>query len=166
MSGLAKPRLLLSLVCLGLALATLWRAMPPLETAGPASQAVGEQARDRWALAGAETFLPNLDQFTETLERPLFIATRTPAIADGDGEDRATGGDDNRLILGRYRFVGSVSTGSGPLLLLRDGDNGPLLRIRAGAKLGDADVRRIDPDGLTIHRQGREQTIPLRPTDR
>lgn len=152
MTGQARRRLALALLCLALALFALWRVFP---AAAPASGPATQDATA--ALDVPDTFLPGLDAFGETVERPLFVATRTPRR-----EGASPPGSDGALLLGRYRFVGAVSDGETRLLLLRDGPDGALLRVRPGDRLGELEVRRIETDSLTVARDGRERTVPLR----
>lgn len=139
--------LLFALVLQALVAATvLLRPAPAVQT-GPGDAAAA--LPDLPAMAA-------LDSFAETVNRPLFLATRR------DLPDAAAApGRDENLILGRYAFVGAVAAPGRSLVLLAPADGGPTLRLREGEVLDGFKVQEIGVDFLRLERDGSETLVPL-----
>lgn len=136
------------LVAAGLAAASLVRPSQP--EAGAARLAADPQ------LELANLALPPLDSFPQTIERPLFSTTRSPARA------AAPSAGQEGLILGRYRLVGTVVTASQSFILLRPAAGGELLRREEGEALDAWRIEKISAEALTLSDGARTETVPLR----
>lgn len=140
----------LMLLCATFVALAAWPWLP-LDAAGPAPAirppgAVG-------VVAEAELAMPPLDSFRATVERPLFVATRSPARpVEAAGPD---------LILGRYRLTGVMIASERTTVLLRPATGGKVIRLEQGQELDGWKVVTITPDHIVLTTAGREQRIPL-----
>jgi hypothetical protein len=141
---------LLGLLCVAFGALAIWpwlpggieapaRQPPPAAIAGP--------------IAEAELALPPLESLRATVERPLFVATRSPARAAVE-----TGTD---LVLGRYRLTGVMIARERTTVLLRPIGGGKVIRLVQGQELDGWKVVSITADHIVLAGGGREQRIPL-----
>jgi general secretion pathway protein N len=137
----------------------------PAGEPGPAAPA--SPAARAPALADLE--LPPIESFAETLNRPLFTATRRPPspleTIQGQAAPAKTAAKGEKVILGKYVLRGVVVTPAEKLLLLRQTATGQTLRLREGDALEDWRVASITPEVLVLSRGGAEQKVPLRGGD-
>ena len=141
---------LLILLCAVFAALAVWPWLP-LPSAGPAR--VPRPAPAPGLVAEAELAMPPLESFRATVERPLFVATRSPA--------RPTVDTGSELILGRYRLTGVVITRDRTTVLLRPATGGRVIRLEQGQELDGWKVTTISPDHIVLAAGGREQRTPL-----
>jgi hypothetical protein len=141
---------LLFLFCAAFASLAVWPWLP-LPSEGPAR--APRPAPAPGLVAEAELAMPPLESFRATVERPLFVATRSPARAIVE-----TGGD---LILGRYRLTGVVIARDRTTVLVRPATGGKVIRLEQGQELDGWKVTTISPDHIVLAAGGREQRIPL-----
>jgi hypothetical protein len=116
------------------------------------------------ALADLE--LSPIESFAETLNRPLFTATRRPPspleTIQGQGAPAKTAAKGEKVILGKYVLRGVVVTPQEKLLLLRQTATGQTMRFREGDAIEDWRIASITQDLLVLARGGAEQKVPLR----
>ena len=155
---------LLAAVLLG---ATVW----PFVAGGPIGFA-GLDARRSQPLtppSPADLALPPVESFSETLNRPLFTATRRP-LSPGEmlqGQEMksaaaAPAGKGEKVILGRYVLRGVVVTPEQKILMLSRQDTGVALRLKEGDALDDWRIAAIAQDHIVLSKGGQQERIPLR----
>ncbi len=151
---------LLVVVCAVLAAAVAITASLPLDLAqrllpgaGPASDA----ARVAPPLA-----LPALAALTETTTRPIFTASRR-AEPQGTPVRLAPGAARSDLILGRYRLVGVIASGSRTTLKLQPVGGGKIREIGPGDTLDDWTVEAVTAQHLTLRSGANRERISLTP---
>jgi len=134
----------------------------PLGDPGPA--APGSPAARTPMLADLE--LSPIESFAETLNRPLFTATRRPPspleTIQGQAAPARTAAKGERVILGKYVLRGVVVTPQEKLLLLKQMATGQAMRLREGDALEDWRIASITQDQLVLSRGAAEQKVPLR----
>jgi general secretion pathway protein N len=128
---------------------------------------VQRQARPAAPPTLADLDLSPIESFAETLNRPLFTATRrppsplerlqgpraapTPAAAKGE-----------RVILGKYVLRGVIVTPEQKLLLLKQLATGKSMRLKEGDALDDWRIASITADLLVLDKDGAQQKVPLK----
>ena len=136
----------------------------PAEAPAPAAPAPAARTP---SLADLE--LSAIESFAETLNRPLFTATRRPPspieAVQGQTTTAKTAAKGEKVILGKYVLRGVVVTPSEKLLLLKQMATGQALRLREGDALEDWRIASITADRLVLSRGGAEQKVSLRGSD-
>lgn len=125
----------------------------PLPSAGPA----GDAARAAPPLA-----LPALAALAETTARPIFNASRR-AEPQGTPVRLTPGAARSDLILGRYRLVGVIASGSRTTLKLQPVGGGKIREIGPGDTLDDWTVEAVTPEHLTLRSGANRERISLTP---
>lgn len=141
---------LLVLLCASFAALAAWPWLPFAPAEPPRAN---RPAPPPGVVAEAELAMPPLESFRATVERPLFVATRSPP--------RATVESGPELILGRYRLTGVVIARDRTTVLLRPATGGKVIRLEQGQELDGWKVVTITPDHIVLSTSGREQRIPL-----
>jgi len=161
----------LGLVAMLLLIATIWPFVAGVPDAEPKGAPAAGQAARLLVPSPADFSLPPLETFSETLNRPLFTATRRPpsplASLQGDAgppaptPPAATGPKGEKLVLGIYLLRGIVVTSDSKLVLLKHATTGKSLRLTEGQKLDDWTVATIAPDHLVLSRGDQKQSVTL-----
>lgn len=152
---------LLAALFLGL---TVWpfTADLPLGDLLPAQR----QARPAPPPALADLDLSPIESFTETLNRPLFVATRRPPSPleqlQGPRTPASTAAKGERVILGKYLLRGVIVTPDQKLLLLKQMTTGQSIRLKVGDALDDWRIASITADLLVLDKGGTQQKVPLK----
>ena len=152
---------LLAALFLGL---TVWPFMGdlPLGELLPAQR----QARPVSPPTLADLDLSPVESFTETLNRPLFVATRRPPSPleqlHGPRPAAPAAAKGERVILGKYVLRGVVVTPDQKLLLLKQMTTGQALRLKVGDALDDWRIASITADLLVLDKGGTQQKVPLK----
>lgn len=118
----------------------------------------------------ADLSLPPIETFSETLNRPLFTATRRPpsplAVLQGQGEAppaaRPTGPKGEKLVLGRYLLRGIVVTAEQKIVLLTQAGTNKSLRLKEGDKLDDWKIATVAPDHVVLTQGDKQEKVTLR----
>jgi general secretion pathway protein N len=114
----------------------------------------------------ADLELSPLDSFAETLNRPLFTATRRPPSPlerlQGQASAPTAAAKGDRVILGKYALRGVIVTPEQKLLLLRQLATGQSLRLKVGDALDDWRIAAIAPDHLILSRGDKQEKVSLK----
>ena len=145
--------------------ATVW----PFVLGGSADLA-GMAARQAAPVAPpspADLALPPVESFAETLNRPLFTATRRPPspgeLLQGEGAKlMPPAGKGEKVILGKYLLRGVVVTPEQKLLLLKRQDTGAAMRLKEGDALDDWRIAAIAQDHLILSKGSQQERVNLR----
>ena len=162
-TALPTPRTrLLVAICIALALAAGVASFWPLAGARQPVpvQPLPSVAADLAALSGAKAALPSLETLTETRDRPVFIATRRAAQ---NGAKMGTDGNQEGLILGRYRLMGVVITPNRRSVVVKPARGGKTTELRVGSTIDGWVVDEIAPEFMKLKSGGLVETISLVP---
>ncbi|MGQ0676966.1 MAG: hypothetical protein ACT4N4_12890 [Rhodospirillales bacterium] len=141
-------------------------AEPPPGSSAPAPRQAGPAAPPSLA----DLDLPPVESFAETLNRPLFTATRRPPspldVLQGQRAaptPAATKGE--KVILGKYVLRGVVVTPERKLLLLKQLSTGKSLRLGEGDALEDWRIASITAEHLVLARGDKQERVSLKDRD-
>jgi len=157
----------LAALLLGLAVWPFLVAVP----LGDGTSAARRQSDPFLAPSAADLALPPLESFSETLNRPLFTATRRPPspLAALQGQQppapqapERTGPKGEKLVIGTYLLNGIVVTPEQKLVLLKHAVSGKSLRVAEGETLDDWKVETIAPEYVILRRGDREERTSIR----
>jgi len=111
---------------------------------------------------GAEQFtIGGIEQYRETVERPLFSSTRRPppppkpappapvVVEEPEPEDERN-----------YTLMGVMLTPEATMALLKD-DMGNISRLRIGEKIDDWKLEQVNPDNVVLRQGARVRDLPL-----
>lgn len=102
-----------------------------------------------------------LEQYQETIERPLFASTRRPPpppqpdapapveITEPEPEDERD-----------FFLLGVMLTPDATMALLKD-DRGNISRLRIGEKIGDWQLEQVNPENVVLRHGARVKELPL-----
>lgn len=151
--------------------ATVWPFVAPASP-GDGEASARRPARPFLVPSAADLALPPLETFSETLNRPLFTATRRPpsplAALHGQAAPAApapperTGPKGERLLLGTYLLNGIVVAGDRKIVMLKHAGSGKTLRVGEGDTLDDWTVSSVSADQVTLRRGDREEKMSIR----
>lgn len=154
-----------------LLVATIWPFVVPASP-GDGDAAGRRPARPFLVPSVADLALPPLETFSETLNRPLFTATRRPpspltslhgqAAAPGPATPERTGPKGERLLLGTYLLNGIVVAADRKIVMLKHVGSGKTLRVGEGETLDDWTVASVTADQVTLRRGDREEKMSIR----
>lgn len=104
---------------------------------------------------------PSLASLEETRKRPIFIATRRPAVMNPSAFSDSEG-----LILGRYRLMGVVITPSRRTVVVKPARGGKTTELRVGSTFEGWTVDEIAPKFMKLKSGAAEEIISLVPGQR
>ena len=151
--------------------ATVWPFLVAVPLGDGEAGAARRQTRPFLAPSAADLALPPVESFSETLNRPLFAATRRPPspLAVLQGQQGApppslekTGPKGEKLVLGTYLLSGIVVTSDQKIVLLKHVGTGKSLRLAEGEALDDWKIATVAPDYVILRRGDREERVSLR----
>jgi len=103
-----------------------------------------------------------LASFRAFVERPLFLASRRPAPAEGGAPaSRTTDLSAKGVIFGPYKFTGIVMTPKVRIAFVTEMKTGRSIALAEGEKLGDWRCAEITPDSVALEKEGRREVIEL-----
>lgn len=122
-------------------------------------QAVGESDK-KWQapLSGQDFKLPELEQFADVIERPLFLKSRRSAPPTVGPEGLASAADSR---LGQYALAGVVITPAKRFVLLRATRDNKFHRVADGQDFEGWTVQAIQGEEVVFGREGAEERLPL-----
>lgn len=149
--------------------ATLWPFVAGIGADDNGAGAQRRAARPFLVPSAADLALPPLESFSETLNRPLFTATRRPpsplAVLQGQQAPppapEKTGPRGEKLVIGTYLLNGIVIDGARKLMLLKHVTSGKTLRVAEGETLDDWLVQSVTQDQVVLKRGDREDRVAL-----
>ena len=102
--------------------------------------------------------LPPIDQFSETVSRPLFLESRRPADGDAEQDETLVRAAPSvvRKDANAYRLTGVVISRGEAVALLQGGGDEPVTRLRVGESLDNWSVEHIYSDRVLLV-DGREK---------
>ncbi len=100
-----------------------------------------------------------LQDYPQTLSRPLFVASRRPASGAGAPPVAAQPGQ--RLLLDRYPVLGVVVAGERRIILIRTGRSDKVERLQQGDVLDGWSISQIAPGQITLEKAGAEEIFLL-----
>lgn len=100
-----------------------------------------------------------LQDYPQTLSRPLFVASRRPASVAGGLPAAAQPGQ--RLLLDRYPVLGVVVAGERRIILIRKGQSDKVERLQQGDVLDGFSISEIAPGKITLEKAGAEEIFLL-----
>jgi hypothetical protein len=149
--------------------ATAWPFLAPLPAGGGDAGVARGRQQPFLAPSAADLALPPLEAFSETLNRPLFVATRRPpsplAALQGQqppSQPERTGPKGEKLVLGTYLLSGIVVSAEQKIVLLKHAATGKSLRVSEGDMLDDWKVATVAPDHVILRRGDREERVSIR----
>lgn len=101
-----------------------------------------------------------LQDYPQTLSRPLFVASRRPASRAGAPLAAAQPGQ--RLLLDRYPVLGVVVAGERRIILIRTGQSDKVERLQQGDVLDGWSISEIAPGQIVLEKAGAEEIFLLR----
>lgn len=143
---------------------TVW---PFLAPPGPGDvQPAQRTARPGLTPTLADLDLSPIESFTETLNRPLFTATRRPPSPldqlQGPRAPAPVAAKGERVILGKYVLRGVIVTPEQKLLLLKQIATGQTMRLKVGDALDDGRIAAIAADHVLLDRGGKQEKLSLK----
>ncbi len=99
-----------------------------------------------------------IEDFGETVERPLFSSTRSPP-ADAPVEVAAPEPENTDLD---FILQGVVITTDQRVALIRPQSGGDVIRLQEGGKIRGWDIVAILPDQVTLRRNGNETALKIK----
>jgi hypothetical protein len=150
--------------------ATVWPFLVAVPLGDGEAGAARRQTQPFLAPSAADLALPPLETFSETLNRPLFAATRRPPspLAVLQGQQGATpttektGPKGEKLVLGTYLLSGIVVTSDQKIVLLKHVTSGKSLRVAEGEMLDDWKIATVAPEYVILRRGDREERVSIR----
>ncbi|MCC7046319.1 MAG: hypothetical protein IT562_06365 [Alphaproteobacteria bacterium] len=151
--------------------ASLWPFLASIPLDEGAAGAARRPKQPFLAPSAADLALPPLESFSETLNRPLFTATRRPPspLAVLQGQQAAappapekTGPKGEKLVLGTYLLSGIVVSADQKIVLLKHATSGKSLRLSEGETLDDWQLATVAPDYVILRRGDREERVSIR----
>jgi general secretion pathway protein N len=123
----------------------------PAEPANPDPQAT--------AAIGTIMAFPPLQHYDEVTARPLFSDTRRPESADEKPEEPAAAVDEGIDYL---TLIGVVISSDKNLAIIQDKRLNKIVRVEQGNAIQDWELADVAGDRVTLKRDGREASLPLR----
>ncbi len=153
---------LMAALLLGL---TVWPFVAPTGTGG--AQPAERQVRPALPPTLADLELSPIESFAETLNRPLFTATRRPPspleqLQGPRATSAPTAAKGEKVILGKYILRGVVVTPDQKLLLLKQMATGQIMRLKVGDALDDGRIAAIAQDHVLLERAGKQEKLSLK----
>jgi general secretion pathway protein N len=150
--------------------ATVWPFLAALPAGDGAPAASRRASQPFLAPSAADLALPPLETFSETLSRPLFLATRRPpsplaALQGQPGpapQPEKTGPKGEKLVLGTYLLSGIVVSTDQKIVLLKHVTSGKSLRLAEGETLDDWKIATVAPEYVILRRGDREERVSIR----
>jgi len=151
--------------------AAIWPFLVAVPIGDGAAGAARRQSQPFLAPSAADLALPPLESFSETLNRPLFTATRRPPspLAALQGQQAAapaqperTGPRGEKLVLGTYLLNGIVVTPEQKIVLLKHAVSGKAVKVSEGEALDDWTVATVAPEYVILRRGDREERVSIR----
>lgn len=147
----------LFLLCLGLGSWVYWALAESQDAWSPAGMAGAEAALEAEPSGGTSFALPALDDFSETIERPLFIASRRPIEAPAPVVAAPEPVGDAPAAL-----RGVIISESDRSALLQVDKETNTVWVSEGASFGGWEVEQIQADRVTLRRGGETRTLLLK----
>jgi hypothetical protein len=149
--------LALACVVLGLVLA-IELLLPAVGKGSPASSQVSGK-EDDVSLAPKKRFsLPPEGQFSEVVERPLFVKERRPPKP---GENQDPQKKEKQVQLGQYKLTGVILGPDQRFALLLDAAKKKTERVDEGKDKGGWTLKEVHTDSVLLTRDGNDEALPL-----
>ncbi len=146
-------------VCAGLALLMLaeWFIFAP--SANPSLPArTGGVGTEPTAAAGGDFELPAIEQFAETVERPLFSESRRPGPKDAA---TAEAGPAPAESPSQLKLSAVVLAPGHKIAVLKNTTTNKVQRVVQGDDWNGWTLQEVRRDGVVLRQQGQEQTLKL-----
>ncbi|MEQ1890632.1 MAG: hypothetical protein ABL951_15870 [Alphaproteobacteria bacterium] len=98
-----------------------------------------------------------LDGYGQAIQRPVFVASRRPAVAPAANSSRSG----EVLLLERYPVVGVVIAGPQRLVLIRKAAGDTVSRIKQGAELDGWTLTEVSRERLVLEKDGNRKQVSL-----
>lgn len=158
-------------VAAALLAAAAWPFLVSVPIGDGGTGAARQKAQPFLAPSAADLALPPLESFSETLNRPLFTATRRPPSplaalqgqqAPAPVQPERTGPRGEKLVLGTYLLNGIVVTPEQKIVLLKHAVSGKAIKLSEGDNLDDWTVATVAPEYVILRRGDREERVSIR----
>lgn len=146
-----RMRRAVMVVCVVLGIAAI---VPWLNTAPRQSAAAAGDSPESLVMPGLNDPAP-LDSYTETLRRPVFLASRRTV------DEQAQTATGEPLLLGRYKVAGVVIAGERRIVLIRQGTGDKVSRITQGTELDGWTLTEVTRQHLVLEKAGQRQEFVL-----
>lgn len=99
-----------------------------------------------------------LQEYSQTVSRPLFVASRRPSHMASAPAAAQPG---QKLLLDRYPVIGVVVAGERRIVLIRTGQSDKVVRLQQGEKLDGWSIAEIAYGRIVLEKAGAEETFLL-----
>jgi general secretion pathway protein N len=156
-----RPSVLLFLLCLGLGYALYAGLTSAPEDAGVVVPVAAGPQPAAAVPTPAGFAMPPLGDFSETVARPLFLPSRRPLFAEGEGPQQAATVERNLFSL-----MGVIISADERMALVARRKTGEVLRLIEGQQVDGWTVDAILPDHISLRHGNETDELVLRDAPR